>query len=51
MNYSEYRRRKARRRTYAFWKQVEETVLMAIGVFLLMGFFIAWPFILVHFGG
>lgn len=51
MNYSEYRRKKARRRTYSYWRSVEETILLAIGVFTFIAICVAWPFILVHLGG
>lgn len=47
MNYSEYRKRKARRRTYSYWRSVEETVMIVLGIIAMTAFMLA-PLIYQH---
>lgn len=41
MNYSEYRKRKAKRRTYSYWRSVEEAIMIGIGILLMFAFMLA----------
>lgn len=41
MNYSEYRRKKARRRTYSYWRSVEEAIMIILGIIAMFAFMLA----------
>lgn len=41
MNYSEYRRKKAKRRTYSYWRNVEEAIMIILGIIAMFAFMLA----------
>ena len=51
MNYSEYRKKKAKRRTYSYWRSVEEAILLIIGVICLIAFMVTPVLYTAYFAG